>query len=115
LTGLHSYASDEGLAEVPKWIFWSIFGFYVFTEFAAFRYQIYKSQTGKLPIQHFIKKLIISLAILWIVCVLQLIFIKQSFDLNVIYTYFELTGCFALIIGTMAVLNAIRKKTTVEL
>ena len=115
LTGLHSYASDEGLAEVPKWIFWTIFGFYVFTEFAAFRYQIYKSQTGKLPIQHFIKKLIISLAILWIVCVLQLIFIKQSFDLNVIYTYFELTGCFALIIGTMAVLNAIRKKTTVEL
>jgi cytochrome c biogenesis factor len=115
LTGLHSYASDEGLAVVPQWIFWTILGFYVFTEFAAFRHQIYKSQTGKLPIKHFIKKLIISLAILWIVCVLQLIFIKQSFDLGVIYTYFELTGWFALIIGAMVALNAIRKKSTVEL
>jgi hypothetical protein len=115
LTGLHSYASEEGLAEVPKWIFWTIFGFYVFTEFAAFRYQIYKSQNGKLPLQHFIKKLVISLSILWVVYILQLIFIKQGFDFEVIYTYFELTGWFVIVIGIMAFLNAMRKKSTIEL
>jgi hypothetical protein len=55
------------------------------------------------------------LSILWVVYILQLIFIKQGFDLEVIYTYFELTGWFVIVIGIMAFLNAMRKKSTIEL
>lgn len=86
LVGLHSYAQGEGLGEVPMWIFWTIFAFYVFTEFAAVQYQLYKA-TGKIPAKHFIRKAIIFVSVLFIVSFLQMIFIKRAFDSGTLLSY----------------------------
>jgi hypothetical protein len=102
LTGLHSYASGEGLAKVPEWIFWTFYGFYVFTEIAALRYQLFKSESGIIPWSHFMRKAKIVAIILVVVCALQLLFITQAFDLGVIALYGQLAGLFAITLLILA-------------
>lgn len=46
LVGLHSYAQGEGLAEIPNWIFYTIFLFFVFSAISFFRYKKYKLKHG---------------------------------------------------------------------
>ncbi|TXI87450.1 MAG: hypothetical protein E6Q37_02080 [Crocinitomicaceae bacterium] len=86
LVGLHSYANGEGLGDVPMWIFWTAFGFYVFSEIAALRYQQFKTDFA-IPMRHFTRKLIVSVGILYLICGLQLLFLKMEWDVNTVVNY----------------------------
>lgn len=101
LVGLHSYAQGEGLGEVPMWIFWTFFGFYVFTEMAAVRYRLYKADGKAIAVRHFAKKFIVSSAILYLVFLLHLLFIKRAFDINTFISYTKVAGLMLLVNGIM--------------
>lgn len=107
LVGLHSYANGEGLGEVPMWIFWTVFGFYVFTELAAVRYQIYKAEK-QIPRKHFIRKGIVFVSVLLLVCFLQMLFIKRAFDVNTLISYSKVALLVVFVIVLMGIYAYLR-------
>lgn len=74
LVGLHSYANGEGLAEFPSWL--AILGavFYLFTEFASFRNQTFKSKDGTIPLKHLTRKVLILGSMIIVVALMMIIF-----------------------------------------
>lgn len=113
LVGLHSYAQGEGLGEVPMWIFWTVFGFYAFTEYAAVKARLYKGESKKTDLKYFMRKYIISVGILYLVFFLHLLFIKRAFDVNTLISYTGVAGLMLivhLVMYTYASLAAARKK-----
>lgn len=97
LVGLHSYAQGEGLGEVPMWIFWTVFAFYVFTEYAAVQYRLYKADGAAIHVRHFVRKAIISVGILYLVFLLHLLFIKRGFDAGTLISYTKIAGLLVLV------------------
>lgn len=61
LVGLHSYAQGDGLAEIPSWILMTFVMFYIFTEFAWFRYKRFASDAKELNFKFFAKKVLFML------------------------------------------------------
>lgn len=110
LVGLHSYAQGEGLGEVPDWIFWTCFGFYILSEFAAVQYQLYKQDASKVNLKHFIQKGIITTFVLYLVAFLQMWLIERSFDGEVLMTYTKIVGLTLMVIALMYVFAMFRVK-----
>jgi cytochrome c-type biogenesis protein CcsB len=48
LVGLHSYAQGEGLAEIPNWIFTTIYSFLAFSIISWLRYRKYKNKISSI-------------------------------------------------------------------
>ncbi len=111
LVGLHSYAQGEGLGEVPDWIFWTCFGFYVLSEFAAVQYQLYKQNAAKVNLKHFIRKAIITIGVLYLFAFIQMWLIERSFDGEVLMTYTKAAGLLLLVIALMFAFATFRVKT----
>lgn len=74
LVGLHSYANGEGLAEFPTWLSAVGAGFYLFTEYASFKNQIYKSKGESIPTIFFTRKLTILGSLIVLVAIMMMIF-----------------------------------------
>ncbi len=112
LVGLHSYAQGEGLGEVPIWIFWTVFGFYVFTELAAVRYKLYKAEGNAIPVKHFVRKSIVTMSILYLVFFLHLLFIKRGFDMVTFESYTKTAGLMLVVIAAMYLYASVTAKKT---
>jgi len=74
LVGLHSYANGEGLAEFPTWLVGLGIGLYLFTEFAAFRNQMFKAKGAGIPKSYFTKKLLILIVMTVAIALMMIIF-----------------------------------------
>lgn len=100
LVGLHSYAQGDALAEVPMWIFWSVYALYFFTEITAVHFKLYQYKSGDLSIGHFGKKFFVSILVLAILTGLKMFWVDRTFLMESVIIYFELVGCiaFALIV-----------------
>lgn len=99
LVGLHSYAQGEGLAEVPQWIFWTVFAFYIFSEIAAVQHKIYGLTDGKkITIKHFVKKTLILTGILLLLCLLEIMVGIGSINIGEkLISWLEVAGLIALV------------------
>ncbi|MCR9172761.1 MAG: cytochrome c biogenesis protein CcsA [bacterium] len=74
LVGLHSYANGEGLAELPWWLVYVGIIFYLFTEFASLKNQLFKNKGEPIPMKHFSRKFIILSSLVVGVALMMLIF-----------------------------------------
>lgn len=101
LVGLHSYANGDGLGEVPMWIFWTFYGFYIFSEIAAVQYQLYKKDDKVISLQHFVKKAVITAGILYICAGLKMWLIERMFDVNTLIAFTKVVGLTTVIIVLM--------------
>ncbi|MBN9295248.1 MAG: cytochrome c biogenesis protein CcsA [Flavobacteriia bacterium] len=110
LVGLHSYANGDGLAEVPMWIFWTIFAFYAFTELSAVNYRLYRYKTGDLSLQHFIRKFIISSGVLFFFILVKMYFIDRDIIKETFVIFLKLEGLIALALIAMFVYGNFRVK-----
>lgn len=96
LVGLHSYAQGDALAEVPMWIFWSVYSLYVFTELTAVNFNLYKYKEGSLSLGHFAKKFVITSVVLGILTALKMFWVDRQFEMDSVVIYFELVACIAV-------------------
>ncbi len=74
LVGLHSYANGEGLAELPGWLLYVGVFFYLFTEFASYRNQMFKNKGAAIPTVYFTRKLMILCTLIIVVALMMIIF-----------------------------------------
>ena len=119
LTGLHSYAQGDELAVVPDWIFWTVFGFYVFTELATAQYLIYKKGTEFNVLRTFIRKALITIGVILILSILHQLVIEVQFTAAISLKYVEIAMYILLVQFLFSVYSFIRvtrlKKSTIEL
>lgn len=108
LVGLHSYAQGDALAEVPMWIFWSVFSLYAFTELTAVHYNLYQYKSGDLGIKHFFKKWWVSALVLALLTATKMFFLDRGVQMHTITIYFELLACITLTLIVMFVYSGFR-------
>ncbi len=110
LVGLHSYAQGDGLAEFPMWIFWTVFGFYVFTEKTAVNYKLYRYQAGDLSLKHFVRKFCVSTLILLFFVGVKMFFLDRAFSTETLMVFVKLTALVGITLVAMFAYSRFRIK-----
>lgn len=110
LVGLHSYAQGDGLAEFPMWIFWSIFGFYAFSELTAVHYKLYRYKTGDLSLMHFVNKFYKTALIILFFVLVKMYFLDRAFNAETLLIGVKLISLVAITLIVMFVYGKERVK-----
>ncbi|GAB5425379.1 MAG: hypothetical protein Crog4KO_25260 [Crocinitomicaceae bacterium] len=112
LVGLHSYANGEGLAEFPAWLSVIAAFFYIYTEIASYRNQIFKSKGAPIPMKYYIRKISILFSLIIAIALMMLIF-KVSDIGTVAANAGKILGLIAVVTGVQFLLGQ-RNKAKVE-